>query len=67
MESGTNISMDISAKIYFIINSIRYKMVTNESFTENQTVVNGKWYKYIDGYLSRDLLYHKLHPLQDGY
>ena len=25
-----------------------------------------KRYKYIDGYLSRDLLYQKIHPLQDA-
>ena len=25
-----------------------------------------KWYKYVDGYLSRDLLYQKIHPLQDA-
>ena len=25
-----------------------------------------KRYKYMDGYLSRDLLYQKIHPLRDG-
>ena len=25
-----------------------------------------KWYRYIDGYLSRDLLYQKTHPLRDA-
>ena len=25
-----------------------------------------KRYKYIDGYLSRDLLYQKIHPLRDA-
>ena len=26
----------------------------------------GKRYKYTDGYLSRDLLYQKIHPLRDA-
>ena len=26
----------------------------------------GKRYKYMDGYLSRDLLYQKIHPLRDA-
>ena len=34
--------MDISAKIYFIKNSNGYKVVTNQCFTENKTVINGK-------------------------
>ena len=25
-----------------------------------------KWYKYMDGYLSRDLLYQKIFPLRDA-
>ena len=25
-----------------------------------------KWYKYMDGYLSRDLLYQKIHPVRDA-
>ena len=25
-----------------------------------------KWYKYMDGYLSQDLLYQKIHPLRDA-
>ena len=29
-------------------------------------MINGKQYKYMDGYLSQDLLYQKIHPLQDA-
>ena len=42
------------------------KVFTNQSFTENRAVINGKWYKYIDEHLSRDLLHQKLHPLRDA-
>ena len=42
------------------------KMFINQSFTKNKAVINGKWYKYVSGYLSRDLLYQKFHPLRDA-
>ena len=40
------------------------KMFINQSFTKNKAVINRKRYKYMDGYLSRDLLYQKIHPLR---
>ena len=42
------------------------KMFINQSFTENKAVINGKRYKYIDGYLSRDLLHQKIYPLRNA-
>ena len=32
----------------------------------NKAVINGKRYKYMDGSLSRDLPYQKIHSLQDA-
>ena len=42
------------------------KMFINQSFTKIKAVINGKRYKYMDGYLSRDLLYQKIYPLRDA-
>ena len=41
-------------------------MLISQSFTQNKSVISGKRYKYMDGYLSRDFLYLKIHPLRDA-
>ena len=41
-------------------------MCTNQSFTENKAVINGETVKNIVPYLSRDLVYQKIHPLRDA-
>ena len=40
-------------------------MLINQSFTKNKAVINGKTVQ-IYGYLSRDLLYQKIHLLRDA-
>ena len=42
------------------------KVFINQSFTKNKAVIDGKWYKYMDGYPSQDLLYQKIYPLPDA-
>ena len=41
-------------------------MFIKQSFTKNKAVINGTRYKYMVGYLSRDLLYQKIHPFRDA-
>ena len=42
------------------------KMFIYQSFAKNKAVINEKRYKYMNGYLSRDLLYQNIHPLRDA-
>ena len=41
-------------------------MFINQSLLKNKALINGKRYKYMNGYLSRDLLYQKIRPLRDA-
>ena len=41
-------------------------MFTNHFFTENKTVINGETVQYVVPYLSRDLIYQKIHPLRSA-
>ena len=42
------------------------KMFINQSFTKSKAVINGETVQILDGYLSRDLLYQKIHSLRDS-
>ena len=41
-------------------------MFINQFLTKNKAVLMEKRYNYMDGYLSLDLLYQKIHPLRDA-
>ena len=41
-------------------------MFINQSFAKNKAVILEKRYKYMDGYISRDLPYQKIHPIRDA-
>ena len=42
------------------------KIFLNQPFSENKTVINGETIQIYCPYISRDLIYQKLHPLRDA-